>query len=34
MDGVILDSIQLTDQAIIATIKSTGKINVTIDGLK
>lgn len=34
MDGVMLDKIQLTDQAIIATIKSTGKINVTIDGLK
>ncbi|MDH3381754.1 MAG: DUF4403 family protein [Flavobacteriaceae bacterium] len=34
IDGIIIDSIQLTDQAIIATIKSTGKINVTIDGLK
>jgi hypothetical protein len=34
VDGIILDKIQLTDQAIIATLKSTGKINVTIDGLK
>lgn len=34
LEGIIIDTIQLTDQAIIATIKSTGKINVTIDGLK
>jgi hypothetical protein len=33
-DGIKLHKIQLTDQAIIATIKTSGKINVTIDGLK
>lgn len=34
MDGIVLDKIQLTNQAIIATIKTSGKIKVTIDGLK
>lgn len=34
IDGIVLDKIQLTDQAVIATIKSTGKMKVTIDGLK
>lgn len=34
VDGIRLTKIQLTNQAIIATIKSTGKIKVTIDGLK
>ena len=33
-DGITLNKIQLTDQAIVATVKSTGKINITIDGLK
>ena len=34
VDRIVLDKIQLTDQAIIAAIKTSGKINVTIDGLK
>ena len=34
IDGIVFQKMQLTDQAIIATIKSSGKINVTIDGLK
>ncbi|MDP2088650.1 MAG: DUF4403 family protein [Flavobacteriaceae bacterium] len=34
VDGITLDKIQLTNQAIVATVKTVGKINVTIDGLK
>lgn len=34
IDGIRFQKMQLTDQAIIATIQTSGKINVTIDGLK
>lgn len=34
LSGIEIDSIQLTDQALVVSLKSAGKINVTIDGLK
>jgi hypothetical protein len=34
VNGISIDKIQLTNQAIVATVKTVGKINVTIDGLK
>ncbi|MFA5299762.1 MAG: DUF4403 family protein [Lutibacter sp.] len=34
IDEIVFQNIQLTNQAIISSIKTSGKINITIDGLK
>lgn len=34
VDDIVLDKIQLTNQAIVATLKTSGKVSLTIDGLK